>query len=122
MKTVNHNLEQGIAVFCTFVCLDMAEDFFRAALNQQSKDIELNRTYKQHMYIIDGEFKRLKKWIKQTDIDTQMNFGEASELFKELMLQVIDAGDEKPDVARMVLNFANGFQKQLNINKKIFGV
>lgn len=121
MNKSNHNLEQGIAVFCTFICLDMAEDFFRAALNQQTRETELNRTYKQHMYIIDGEFKRLKKWIKTTDMDTQMNFGEASEIFKELMLQVIDAGDEKPGVAESVLDFANAFEKQLNINKGKFG-
>ena len=53
---------------------------------------------------------------------TQEFFGESSELFKELMLQVMDAGDQKPEMVKMVLDFANKFDKQLNINKKLFGV
>lgn len=116
------NLNQSIAVFACFICLDMTEDFFRAALDMQTKDVELNRKFKQHMYNIDIEFKRLKKYIRSTNMMTQETFGEASEIFKELMLQVMDAGDEKPEVAKLVLNYANQFEKQLNINKKMFGV
>lgn len=117
----NHNLEQAIAVFAAFTCLDMFEDFFRAALNMQTSSVELDRTAKQHMYIIDEEWKRLKKYIRKSNMVTQETFGETAEIFKELMLQVIDAGDEKPGVAESVLNFANAFEKQLNINKKKFG-
>ena len=117
----NHNLEQAVAVFAAFTCLDMFEDFFRAALNMQTSSVELDRTAKQHMYIIDEEWKRLKKYIRKSNMVTQECFGETAEVFKELMLQVIDAGDEKPEIAKLVLNFANGFEKQLNINKRKFG-
>lgn len=121
-KVKNHNLEQAIAVFAAFTCLDMFEDFLRAALNMQTSQVELDRTAKQHMYIIDEEWKRMKKYIRKTNMMTQETFGDTAEVFKELMLQVIDAGDEKPEVAKMVLNFANGFEKQLNINKRKFGI
>lgn len=117
----NHNLEQAVAVFAAFGCLDMFEDFFRAALNMQNRSVELDRTAKQHMYIIDEEWKRLKKYIRKSNMMTQETFGDTAEVFKELMLQVIDAGDEKPEVAKMVLNFANQFEKKLNINKSKFG-
>lgn len=118
----NHNIEQAVAVFSAFTCLDMFEDFFRAALNMQTSQVELDRTAKQHMYIIDEEWKRMKKYIRKTNMMTQETFGDTAEAFKELMLQVIDAGDEKPEIAKLVLNFANGFEKQLNINKRKFGI
>lgn len=119
-KYMNQN--QAIAVFAAFTCLDMFEDFLRTALNLQTNDMQLDKTAKQHLYIIDGEWKRLKKYLRKSNMPTQEFFGESAELFKELMLQVMDAGDQKPEMVKMVLDFANKFEKQLNINKKLFGV
>lgn len=116
------NQNQSIAIFAAFTCLDMFEDFLRTALNLQTNDMQLDKTAKQHLYIIDGEWKRLKKYLRKSNMPTQEFFGESSELFKELMLQVMDAGDQKPEMVKMVLDFANKFEKQLNINKKLFGI
>lgn len=116
------NKNQAIAVFAAFTCLDMFEDFLRTALSLQTNDIQLDKTAKQHLYIIDGEWKRLKKYLRKSNMPTQEFFGESAELFKELMLQVMDAGDQKPEMVKMVLDFANKFDKQLNINKKLFGI
>lgn len=116
------NINQSIAIFAAFTCLDMHEDFLRTALNLQTSNMQLDKTAKQHMLIIDMEWKRLKKYLKKSNMPTQEFFGDSAELFKELMLQVMDAGDQKPEMVKMVLDFANKFEKQLNINKKLFGV
>ena len=40
----------------------------------------------------------------------------------EANAKLMAAGDQKPEMVKMVLDFANKFEKQLNINKRLFGV
>ena len=115
-------LEQAVATYLMFVCLDMFEDFFATARKYENQNRELDRAAKQRMYIIDEQWKQMKKHVRKTNMETQINFGESAELFKELMVRLVDAGDEKPEAIKLVTDFVSKLQPQLNLNLKAFGI
>lgn len=115
-------LEQAVATYLMFVCLDMFEDFFAIARKYENSTAQLDKAAKQRMYMIDEQWKQMKKYVRKTGMETQLNFGDTAEMFKELMVLLVDAGDEKPEVIKLVSDFASKFEPQLKLNKKAFGI
>ena len=122
VKRTDLQLEQAVATYLMFSCLDMFEDFFATARKYENANRELDRAAKQRMYMIDEQWKQMKKYVRKTGMETQLNFGDTAEMFKELMVLLVDAGDEKPEVIKLVSDFASKFEPQLKLNKKAFGI
>ena len=115
-------LEQAVSTYLMFVCLDMFEDFFSIARKYENSTTELDKSAKQRMYIIDEQWKEMKKYVRKTGMETQMNFGDTAEMFKELMVRLVDAGDEKPEIIKLVTDFVSKLEPQLNLKLKAFGI
>ena len=118
----NLKLEQAVATYIMFVSLDLFEDFFAIARKYENSTTKLDKSAKQRMYIIDEQWKEMKKYVRKTGMETQLTFGDTAEMFKELMVLLVDAGDEKPEIIKLVTDFVSKLQPQLNLNLKAFGI
>jgi len=117
-----HKRSQKIAMETLFACYDIAEDMFTAVTRLQTNDSKLSRPVKNRLLIIDDNWKSMKKVVRDTELSYQVEFGDRSELFKEILLRLSDIMIDDPGFAEEILNKIKEHKPTPGLNTYIFKI
>lgn len=118
---MSRKAEQAALVFNIFVCLEMIEDFYKAAKRLESKDMQLHKSFKQSVNMILSNYESIKRFVRQAGTDTQVSYGLTSDMMREVMFQLYEATYNNNDnkASEMVLDFMESLDKKIKLNRKL---
>lgn len=118
---MSRKAEQAALVFNIFVCLEMIEDFYRAAKRLETQDMQLHKSFKQSINMILENYGSIKRFVRQAGTDSQISYGMTADMIREVMFQLYEATYDNPDesVSDKVLDFMESLNKKVKLNRKL---